>query len=141
MEIWGIGYVSSEHEADDDEADMEEEGDESIENDNLRDKIFKQDEIDLEGEDFEQIYNQSKLRDAYSYRWWKDSDPDNYFVMINWNKESIKPGEQIFYNYGRRSNFYLMSNYGFCLDEINSYDELQFRVILGINPKGTISLA
>lgn len=34
-----------------------------------------------------------------------------------------------------------MSNYGFCLDDINSYDELQFRVILGVNPKGTISLA
>ena len=52
MEIWGIGYVSSDHEDDDDEEDMEEEGDEALENDKMREKIFKE-EIDIESEDFE----------------------------------------------------------------------------------------
>jgi hypothetical protein len=41
MEIWGIGYVSSDHEPDDDEEDLEEDGDESIENEEMRKKIYK----------------------------------------------------------------------------------------------------
>ena len=40
MELWGIGYVSSDHEPDDDEEDMEEEGDEALENETIREKIF-----------------------------------------------------------------------------------------------------
>lgn len=58
-------------------------------------------------EEFENIANNTRLREVYSYRWWKDNDPENYFVMINRNGRAIKAGEQIYYNYGKRSNAYL----------------------------------
>jgi len=37
--------------------------------------------------------------------------------------------DQIFHCYGRRSNRYLLSNYGFCLNT-NKYDTLRFKIQL-----------
>ena len=37
--------------------------------------------------------------------------------------------DQIFHCYGRRSNRYLLSNYGFCLNT-NKYDTLKFKIQL-----------
>lgn len=69
-------------------------------------------------ETLDTISNDTRLRDIYNYRWWKDNDNDNYFVclfifyedqvMINKNGKSIMPGDQVYYNYGRRSNAFLL---------------------------------
>lgn len=106
LELWGIGYVSSDHEDDEDEGDLEEDPDEAAENEELRERILRGEEFEMN--DFETISNTTRLREVYNYRWWKDTDPDNYFVMVNKNTKSILPGEQLYYNYGRRSNAYLL---------------------------------
>jgi len=59
-------------------------------------------------DEFETISSNTRLREIYSYRWWQDNDADNYFVMVNKNHRTIKSGEQIYYNYGRRTNAYLL---------------------------------
>ena len=40
-----------------------------------------EDEFDMD--EFDNISNNGRLREVYNYRWWKDNDQDNYFVMIN----------------------------------------------------------
>ncbi len=113
MELWGIGYVSSDYEQDDDEDAEEEDADESEYNENLKRKIFTNTEAeeDFSMEEFEHISSNSRLREIYSYRWWKDHDQDNYFVMVCKHQEGIKAGQQIYYNYGRRSNAFLLEKY------------------------------
>ena len=59
-------------------------------------------------EEFETISSTTRLRDVYSYRWWQDTDEDNYFVMFNKTGKVIKKGDQIFNNYGSRNNRYLL---------------------------------
>jgi len=49
------------------------------------------DEIDME--EFENISNNTRLREIYSYRWWQDSDKDNYFVMLNKSGKPLKAGD------------------------------------------------
>ena len=39
----------------------------------------------------------------------------------------IKKGSQAFYNYGFRTNLFLLINYGFCIPD-NLYDSLKFNV-------------
>ena len=40
------------------------------------------------------------------------------------------------------SNIFKLNNsYGFCMDEVNQYDELRLRVVLSTDPKGKINLA
>lgn len=142
-EIWGIGYITSDHSEDEDEeGNLEEEtGEDCMYNEELRRKILTWgdhggDALDMD--EFEAISSNTRLREIYSYRWWRDEDRENYFVMINKGAHPIKKGEQIFYNYGRRNNSYLFQNYGFCLDESNQYNTLHFRVIIGTNPKAKI---
>lgn len=54
---------------------------------------------------------------------------------------AIKPGEQVFFTYGRRSNQYLVENYGFTLDHTNFYSHLPIRAVLATNPKAKIKSA
>ena len=71
--------------------------------------------------------------------------------MLNLSGKPLKKGQQIYYNYGGRNNFYLLQkyamlniimdiySYGFVLDETNQYNTLHFRVIVGTNPKLAIN--
>lgn len=94
MEIWGIGYVTSDHSQDDDEdADEEENGEDSAYNEELRMRILKGPEVEFDMDEFENIGNNARLREIYSYRWWSDSDPDNYFIMVNKSFKDIKKGD------------------------------------------------
>eukprot|EP00347_Sterkiella_histriomuscorum_P010062 403338831 len=144
LELWGIGYVSSDYEQDDDEdAHEEEDANDCATNEDLKQKIMTEQIApdDFQIDEFEQIRSNTRLREIYSYRWWQDDDKDNYFVMVNRHTRELKKGEQIYYNYGKRTNAYLLENYGFVLDESNQYNSLEFRVILGVNPKEQINLA
>ena len=112
LELWGIGYVSSDHSEDDDEGDAEETETDCAYNEDLKRKILSSAEvggaIDFDIEEYENISNNTRLREIYSYRWWQDSDQDNYIVMINRSGRTLKAGEQIFTNYGCRNNSYLL---------------------------------
>lgn len=111
MELWGIGYVSSDYEQDDDEdAHEEEDENDCLTNEDLKRKILidKGAPDDFSLDEFEQISSNTRLREIYSYRWWQDDDNDNYFVMVNKHIRDIKAGEQIYYNYGKRTNAYLL---------------------------------
>lgn len=108
LELWGIGYVSSDYEQDDDSDDDEDE-EESVYNEDLKEKIMtkKCAPDDLTMDEFDTVSYNTRLREIFSYRWWEDNDDDNYFVMVNKNRRTIKAGEQIYYNYGKRTNAYL----------------------------------
>lgn len=71
--IWGLGYVSSEHEQDDDAYDYEEDEDHSRECCELSDLILTgKDKFDQS--QMEQIANMDSLREAYNNRWYQDGD-------------------------------------------------------------------
>ena len=64
-----------------------------------------------------------------NFVWYDINDRDNYFVLTTLNQHVYREGDQIFHCYGRRSNRYLLSNYGFCLHS-NKYDAVQFKINL-----------
>jgi len=70
--------------------------------------------------------------DCENYAWYRYNDPDSYFVLATKHKNLIEKDQQIFHCYGRRTNRYLLGNYGFCL-EYNKYNSLSFRVWLDFN--------
>ena len=72
--------------------------------------------------------------DEENFSWFKDTDPDNYFCLCTRNKNLITQNQQIYVCYGRRSNRYLLSAYGFLLEK-NKYNSLAFRVWLDFRPK------
>ena len=55
--------------------------------------------------------------------------------MVNNCFDPIKKGHEIVIRYGKRSNAHLVENYGFTLDHTNIFTALQFRVVIGTNPK------
>lgn len=80
-------------------------------------------------------YNSSEEEDdEENYAWYKDKDPDNYFTLCTRTKNCIEKDQQVYVCYGRRSNRYLLSAYGFCLQK-NKYNALTFRVWLDFRDK------
>ena len=61
---------------------------------------------------------------------------DTYFHLVNKNRRTIEPGEQVFYCYGNRTNKFLLLNYGFCFPG-NNYDSFEFPMRLDI-PVGQV---
>ena len=62
-----------------------------------------------------------------------------YFTMYNQSDKVIPQGDQIFYQYGGRSDDFLASQYNFCLDpDENNYSSWKVRVLIGVNPIGEI---
>ena len=55
----------------------------------------------------------------------REHTDDTYFTFINKNRETIEPGDQVFYCYGNRTNKFLLLNYGFCFPG-NKYDSYEF---------------
>jgi hypothetical protein len=94
LELWGIGYITSDHSEDEDEDDNEEEGDCAY-NEDLRRKILSQSQggdVDFEVDEFENISSNTRLREIYQFRWWSDWDKDSYFIMMNRSGKAIKAG-------------------------------------------------
>ena len=75
-----------------------------------------------------------------NYSWYKDTDTDNYFCLCTRTKNIIEKDQQVYVCYGRRSNRYLLSAYGFCLQQ-NKYNSLAFRVWLDFSEKDAAKAA
>ena len=75
LEIWGIGYMTSDHSEDEDEEEGEETGEDCAYNEDIKRRILQGDGGDtFDMEEFENISNNTRLREIYSYRWWQDND-------------------------------------------------------------------
>lgn len=61
------------------------------------------------------------------FSWWKYDDPQTYFCVSTKEQYSFKPGQQIFTSYGRRSNKFLLTFYGFCIAD-NRHDSVVMRI-------------
>lgn len=73
-------------------------------------------------------YNSSEEEDdEENFSWYDHRDDQTYFVLCTKHKNVYKPGQQVFHCYGRRTNRFLLLNYGFCLNN-NKYNSLSFRV-------------
>jgi hypothetical protein len=60
-------------------------------------------------------------------KWWKFDDENMYFMMATKYKNIYLKHQQLFHCYGRRTNRFLLLNYGFCL-RYNKYNSVNFRV-------------
>lgn len=61
------------------------------------------------------------------FSWWKFNDPQTYFCVSTNEQYSFAPGQQIFTSYGRRSNKFLLTFYGFCISD-NRHDSIIMRI-------------
>ena len=57
-----------------------------------------------------------------------------YFSMTTKSKSYFGKGKQVFNCYGRRTNRFLLLNYGFTLQN-NKYNSVAFKVQIDLNPK------
>ena len=63
----------------------------------------------------------------------------SFFVQFNSDSKAMRAGEQVFYQYGNRSDDYLVEQYGFCLDPgQNPFSNWKFRLLVGVSPTGEI---
>mmetsp|Transcript_16030 Transcript_16030/g.15450 ORF Transcript_16030/g.15450 Transcript_16030/m.15450 type:complete len:201 (+) Transcript_16030:607-1209(+) len=61
--------------------------------------------------------------------WWHFQDDHGYYAMGTKSKAFYQKGDQLFNCYGRRTNRFLLLNYGFCLRQ-NKYNSLGFKVFV-----------
>ena len=53
----------------------------------------------------ELVKDSTRLKEIFAYRWLKqDNESETYLVIVNTSGRDIRPGEQVYYNYGRRTN-------------------------------------
>jgi len=76
-------------------------------------------------------YESSEEDDEEEFSWWKYDDEDMYFVVGSKYKNIYKQHQQMFHCYGRRTNRFLLMNYGFGL-RLNKYNSVNFRVYSGL---------
>jgi hypothetical protein len=66
--------------------------------------VQSEDEVEVESDDVDENFD-----------WFtKKEEDDSYFVFVNNNRKPFLKGSQVYYNYGNRSNTYLLTNYSFC---------------------------
>ena len=70
------------------------------------------------------------------FQWVESNESSTYISFINTTRKPIKKGDQIFYNYGRRSNQFLLIDYGFCFED-NLCDSYEFCLNLKIDKQQT----
>ncbi len=68
-----------------------------------------------------------KLRemDEFQFEWMDHSSPDNYYMM--YSQHRVRKGEEIYVNYGKKSNQLLLGQSNFSLSQ-NKYDSLRLRL-------------
>lgn len=87
----------------------------------------------------ETVSYSTKLRDVYNDRWWS-VDSEAFFAHHDKSKTPNKAGMQLYYQYGHRSDDFLVDNYGFCLDPgRNPFSSWKFRVVMGSQTPQTLS--
>ncbi len=69
--------------------------------------------------------------ESENYEWWRGIDDDRgvYFAMGTKFSSFYRKNDQLFNCYGRRTNRFLLINYGFCLRH-NKYNSLGFKVFV-----------
>lgn len=79
-----------------------------------------------------EVYDFDKSED---YSWWQGVDDRRgiYFAMGTKFSSRYSKGDQLFNCYGRRTNRFLLTNYGFCL-RFNKYNSLGFKVFVTNKP-------
>ena len=86
----------------------------------------------------ETIYESTRLRDVYNTRWW-NPNLQAFFIHYNAGKKPLRAGSQVFYDYGNRSDDFLVEQYGFCFEPgTNPFSAWKFRVNVGVSPTGEI---
>ena len=72
-----------------------------------------------------------KFDETEDYSWWRGIDDDRgvYFAMGTKFSSRYLQGDQLFNCYGRRTNRFLLVNYGFCFRN-NKYNSLGFKVFV-----------
>ena len=73
------------------------------------------------------------------FSWWSYDDPQTYFCVSTASKYTFEKGQQIFTSYGRRSNKFLMTFYGFCIAN-NRHDSVVMRIRRKIDADHRISV-
>ena len=73
------------------------------------------------------------------FGWWRYDDPATYFCVSTTSRYSFAPGQQIFTSYGRRSNKYLLTFYGFCISD-NRHDSVVMRIRRRIDADSRLTL-
>lgn len=73
----------------------------------------------------------SKFDETEDYSWWRGIDDNRgvYFAMGTKFSSRYLKGDQLFNCYGRRTNRFLLVNYGFCFRN-NKYNSLGFKVFV-----------
>ena len=70
------------------------------------------------------------------FEWCKNQEisEESYFVYVNKNRTTVRPGDQIYYCYGNRNNKFLLQNYGFCFED-NKRDSFSISIRMAVNTK------
>lgn len=125
-----MGYNSGDWQEDRDDDEVLSDEDELAEEDALIKKILVKKEP-LSAAELETVSYSTRLRDVYHDRWWTPDRPA-YFVQLDRGLVPTKKGQQLFIQYGNRSDDFLVDNYGFCLDYgENPFSAFKFRVKIG----------
>lgn len=136
MQLWGIGYISSDWNEDRDDAEYLEDESDLLKEAELMEKIRS--DHSLTPSQMDEVADSTRLSDIYNTRWWK-VQMQSYFVHYNGGQKPLKENDQAFYMYGSRSDDYLLESYGFCLEpNQNPFSSWKFRVLIGVNPAGEI---
>ena len=136
QQLWGIGYISSDYVDERDDEEMLDDEDELFEEAELGQKIRNGQE--LSASQMETVWYSTRLRDIYNNRWWSVG-LQSFFVQYNYDSKPMRAGEQVFYQYGNRSDDYLVEQYGFSLDPgQNPFSNWKFRLLVGVSPTGEI---
>lgn len=122
--------MSSDWKEDRDDDEVLEDADELYQEAYLIQKILAGEES-LTLAEMETVSYSTRLRDVYNDRWWKPELPA-FFAHIDQGFKPTKAGVQLYYQYGQRSDDFLVDNYGFCLDPgENPFSAWKFRVVIG----------
>jgi len=102
-----------------------------------RQKLRKEAEEERLQEKLQEYDSSDDDEDEENFGWMQKNDSDNYLVLATKHKNAYEKGQQVFHCYGRRTNRFLLVNYGFCLEN-NKYNSLNFRVWINFDwKKGT----
>ena len=67
----------------------------------------------------------------------KKHKDESYVAYVNIERKPIEPGQQVYYCYGRRTNRYLLLNYGFCYAD-NVYDSFSVFLRADLKDRPTV---
>eukprot|EP00347_Sterkiella_histriomuscorum_P011977 403370373 len=78
--------------------------------------------------------SESSDEDDEEFKWYKDQDQNTYFSLCTQYKTAYAKNTQMYHFYGRRTNRFLLLNYGFVLQD-NKYNSITLRVYVTLNNK------